>query len=546
MDRAPVFQAGASRYRFRRFRGRPTVSVIYSPREFREVIDRECGRAARFHSRFSLAIFEVGAHDENSALIRRFVRTLHNRCRTTDEIGWYRRGQIGVMMPFTPLEGAQQLAQHIANLISSFTPPPPFTIYSYPSSNWPTHHRLAKVLTYLNLFALAGRMFTMPTPKSGEFHSLLTRERSRADRNGNVFSLIIFRMAHLPPGISVQRLLLMSLGSRLRATDEFGWFDDRHIGAIIPYASGQSARRIAENICHDMSLPANKETFIIYTYPENWFSDQLSELSLQPKPITQTEQLALTLPGDSPADALPGDAASKLEETGQSAFLFRPLPLWKRALDLVASLTALILFSPLFLLAVILIRLFSPGPVLFRQERIGYMQRPFTLFKFRTMELQSDSSTHAQYMRKLIVKDSESRPMNKLENSPNIIRYGRLLRMSCIDELPQLFNVLRGEMSMVGPRPCLPYEADEYLRWQARRFDSVPGLTGLWQVMGKNRTTFKEMIRLDINYAQNLSLWLDLKILLLTPTAIIRQIMDKPAPDEIDADQPLTSGEKTR
>jgi len=90
------------------------------------------------------------------------------------------------------------------------------------------------------------------------------------------------------------------------------------------------------------------------------------------------------------------------------------------------------------------------------------------------------------------VKDSESLPMNKRENSPRIIRYGRLLRASCIDELPQLFNVLRGEMSMVGPRPCLPYEADEYLRWQVRRFDSVPGMTGLWQVMGKNRTTFKD------------------------------------------------------
>ncbi|MBM4314153.1 MAG: sugar transferase [Deltaproteobacteria bacterium] len=196
---------------------------------------------------------------------------------------------------------------------------------------------------------------------------------------------------------------------------------------------------------------------------------------------------------------------------------------------------------PLFLFAVILIKLVSPGPILFRQERIGYMGRAFTLFKFRTMEVSSDNSTHVQYMRKLIVKDSESLPMKKLENSPSIIPYGRLLRASCIDELPQLFNVLRGEMSMVGPRPCLPYEADEYQRWHARRFDSVPGMTGLWQVKGKNRTTFKEMIRLDINYTQNLSLWLDLKIILLTPVAIIRQFLHKPDSAEIGADHPATS-----
>lgn len=542
MDRASVTETGASRYRFRRFRGRPTVSVIYSPREFREIIDRECERAVRYHGRFSLAIFEVGARDENSVLIRRFVRTIHHRCRGTDEIGWYRPGQIGVMMPFTPLEGARQLAEHVSTLLSSLASPPPFTIYSYPSDNWPKRHRLEKFLTYLNIFALAGRLFILPTPKSGEFQALLARERSRADRNGNVFSLIIFRMANLPPGISIQRRMLLSLGSRLRDTDEFGWYDDRHLGAIIPYASGQSARRIAENICRDMSLPSNNETFIVYTYPESWFLDQRSDLLLEPGPLMQTEQLPLMPMEESPVGCLPNDAAVEQEEAGHKALLYRPLPLWKRTLDLVVSLTALILLSPLFLFAVILIKLVSPGPVLFKQERIGYMRRAFTLFKFRTMEVSSDTGTHARYVRKLIVKDSESRPMSKLESSPSIIRYGRLLRASCIDELPQLFNVLRGEMSMVGPRPCLDYEADEYLRWQVRRFDSVPGMTGLWQVKGKNRTTFKEMIRLDISYAQNLSLWLDLKILFLTPGAIIRQITDKPGPDEIGADQPMTSG----
>jgi lipopolysaccharide/colanic/teichoic acid biosynthesis glycosyltransferase len=531
MDGEPVLDTGAGRRLFRRFRGRSLAGVICSPREFREIIHRECVRAVRYHSRFSLAIFEVGTRDENSVLIRRFVRTIHRRFRDTDEIGWYRKGQIGVLMPFTPSEGARQLAEHVSELISSLTLPPPFTIYSYPSDNWPKRHRLEKFLPYLNLVAGLGRLFADPTTKSNEFHSLMARERGRADRNGNIFSLIIFKMANLPPGVSVQRRLLVSLGNRLRDIDEFGWYDERHLGAIIPYASRQNGQRIAESICRDLALPVSDETFVVYTYPDSWFSDERSDLSLKPIPVVPAKPSVKTLPTGSTVDS----------PTGGTTFLYQPLPLWKRSLDLAVSLTALILLSPLFLFALVLIKLASPGPAIFKQERIGHMRRAFTLYKFRTMEVGTDADAHAQHMRKLIVKDSESRPLSKLESGAQIIRYGRLLRATCIDELPQLFNVLCGEMSIVGPRPCLAYEADEYQRWHARRFDSVPGMTGLWQVMGKNRTTFKEMIRLDISYTQNLSLWLDLKIIVMTPIAIIRQILYKPGPAEIGADQPATS-----
>ena len=214
----------------------------------------------------------------------------------------------------------------------------------------------------------------------------------------------------------------MSLGSRLRDIDEYGWYDDRHLGAIIPYASGQNAQRIAESICRDMSLPAGNETFIVYTYPESWFSDERSDLSLKPGPIVKPESPVSTTPAGSAVDDPPNDAA----------FLYRPLPVWKRTLDLVVSLTVIILLSPLFLFATVLIKLVSPGPVLFKQVRIGHMRRAFTLFKFRTMEVGTDADVHAQHMRKLIVKDSESRPLSKLDNGQSIIRYGRLLRVSCI------------------------------------------------------------------------------------------------------------------
>jgi hypothetical protein len=290
----PVLDTEENRYKFWQFRGRPKDRVIYSRREFRESIDRECERIVRYHSRFSLAIFEVGSRYENSTSIHRFVRTIHQRFRNTDEIGWYRQSQIGVMMPLTPLEGAWQLAGQISNSCSSFTAPPPFTIYSYPSDNWPKRHRLENFFTSMNIFTRAGHLFTLPIPKSDKFHTLMARERGRADRNGNVFSLIIFRMANLPPGISAQRQVRLSLCSRLRDTDEFGWYSDRHLGVIIPYANRLNAHHIAESICSDLSLPANNETFTIYTYPENWFSDH----SLEPGPVVQSGPLALTTPVD--------------------------------------------------------------------------------------------------------------------------------------------------------------------------------------------------------------------------------------------------------
>jgi lipopolysaccharide/colanic/teichoic acid biosynthesis glycosyltransferase len=202
------------------------------------------------------------------------------------------------------------------------------------------------------------------------------------------------------------------------------------------------------------------------------------------------------------------------------------MPGWKRTLDLAGSLLALALLAPVFLLVAAIVRVGSTGPVLFRQERVGYARKTFTLLKFRTLKVDSDATDHSQHVRKLIVEDSEGKPMEKLDHTKDVIPLGKILRALCVDELPQLFNVLKGDMSLVGPRPCIPYEADEYLRWHARRFDSVPGMTGLWQVSGKNRTTFKEMIRFDINYEQNRSLWLDLKILLMTPAAIVMQTMD--------------------
>jgi lipopolysaccharide/colanic/teichoic acid biosynthesis glycosyltransferase len=173
----------------------------------------------------------------------------------------------------------------------------------------------------------------------------------------------------------------------------------------------------------------------------------------------------------------------------------------------------------------ILIKIVSPGPSLFRQERIGCRGKPFTIFKFRTMVVNADTGVHQGHLNRLM--DSNA-PMKKLDaaGDPRLIPCGLMLRSLGLDELPQIFNVIRGEMSLVGPRPCVPYEYANYTPQHRRRLEAVPGLTGLWQVNGKNRTTFQEMVDFDVSYSQNKSLLLDLKILFRTIPAIISQTKD--------------------
>jgi lipopolysaccharide/colanic/teichoic acid biosynthesis glycosyltransferase len=201
------------------------------------------------------------------------------------------------------------------------------------------------------------------------------------------------------------------------------------------------------------------------------------------------------------------------------------IPRWKRGLDIFLILLVLPLVLPLAVLIGIFIMLVSPGPILFRQERVGLLGRRFMCLKFRTMFVRAETASHEGYLSHLM--DSNA-PMQKLDNrgDSRIIPFGWLLRSSGLDELPQLINVLRGEMSLVGPRPCLPYESDKYLPWQRERFNTLPGLTGLWQVSGKNRTTFNEMMQLDIRYSRSKTLWMDLVIIFKTVPAMIGQMVE--------------------
>lgn len=202
----------------------------------------------------------------------------------------------------------------------------------------------------------------------------------------------------------------------------------------------------------------------------------------------------------------------------------------KRAIDFIGSLIGLVVLSPVFLIIVVLIRRESSGPAIFKQTRLGRNGKPFTFYKFRSMLEDSGSSVHENYIYELIHgQDVKATLANggekafKLTDDNRITRFGRFLRRTSLDELPQLINVLKGEMSLVGPRPAIPYEVKMYKDWYKRRLTVVPGITGLWQVSGRSELSFEDMVRLDIDYVDNWSLWSDIKILSKTIWVVLRR-----------------------
>jgi len=198
----------------------------------------------------------------------------------------------------------------------------------------------------------------------------------------------------------------------------------------------------------------------------------------------------------------------------------------RRSIDVVFSLGLLIVLAPVMIAIAIAIRIDSQGPALFRQRRVGYRGRTFTVLKFRSMCLDADPERHREYVTSLIrgtntQPDPTGKDLYKLTVDQRITRVGRWIRRWSLDELPQLVNVLGGTMAIVGPRPAIPYEVEEYPTWYLRRFDVKPGLTGLWQVNGRNERTYEEMVRLDVEYAERRSLFLDLSILARTPLVVL-------------------------
>ena len=207
-----------------------------------------------------------------------------------------------------------------------------------------------------------------------------------------------------------------------------------------------------------------------------------------------------------------------------SSKISRSSLLLKRTLDYVVALAMLVVFSPLMLLIAICIRLDTKGPALFRQQRLGYDMKHFTVLKFRTMGVDTDEEEHRRYIESTLTHEASpnSNGLYKLDRTSSVTRVGALLRKTSLDELPQLLNVLAGEMSLVGPRPCLEYETEGFAEHHFERFLMPPGLTGLWQVTARARSTFGEALDMDVAYVRGWSLSLDLRLLLKTPLSLVR------------------------
>ena len=347
------------------------------------------------------------------------------------------------------------------------------------------------------IFRLKANREALDINSAERFHAVLKSERFRSDRINKGFSIILFNFSNALKSPDYLISFMNIIKSKIRNYDEIGWFDENRIALLLPETSPENAKKVLNKILASLVLLNHIPDSTIINYPtQQW-------------------------------EFISGQPVNKELDINTAIADGYIMPLWKRAFDIIFCLTFLIILSPLMLLTALFIKIVSPGSVFFRQERVGQAGRIFNLLKFRTMTVNNDDSVHREYLKKLITcEGGGEQPMIKLDNDKRIIMFGKIIRKTCIDELPQFINVLFGDMSLVGPRPCIPYEAEEFLHWHKRRFDIVPGITGLWQVSGKNKTTFKEMIRFDIEYATNRSFLLDLKIIVKTPGVIIGQIFE--------------------
>ena len=370
------------------------------------------------------------------------------------------------------------------------------------------------------------------------FYRSLERERDRSDRFGLKFAVVSFDLKTVNFNGNYPNLFTKAVHSRIRVSDEIGWIDEQHIGLLLFNTEKEGAIRFVKDVRASIDNNATLPNYRLYVYPADANNNQKNFRNVvlpenedrrkYNKNVTKRLHPNLMHSDifDSTSRSSHTDSQTDLCQDLGNIFP-RKMPVWKRLLDIFGASIALVVFSPFFLIIPLLIKVLAPGPVFFKQERVGFGGCKFMFLKFRSMKVNADPTVHRQYWASLINCDEEvEKPMIKLDgHNSQIIPFFKFIRKTYLDELPQLINVLRGEMSLIGPRPPIPYEVAVYSRWHNGRFDIVPGMTGLWQISGKNRLTFKEMVRLDINYCRNLSFVSDLKILLKTPLVILSEFL---------------------
>ena len=346
------------------------------------------------------------------------------------------------------------------------------------------------------------------------FAQALAVERKRTERTKSPFLLMLLeidgdnvRKTSAAPLITTTSVL----ASFSRDTDLVGWYKDREVLGVIYTGLHAGDKRAIIN-----TFRSKMHNVLQAELPEDVFSRIRVSFHIFPDDWEHGQ------PGRPSNEALYPDLARK---DNRNRLMLQA----KRLIDIVGSLGMLIIFSPLFLVIALAVKLTSKGPIFFRQQRVGRYGKIFVFLKFRSMYVNNNTAVHEDYIKKLIANEAEpqasssEKPVFKIVNDKRITPLGKLLRRTSLDELPQFLNVLKGDMSLVGPRPPIPYELAAYKTWHRRRLLAVkPGITGLWQVTARSLVQFDDMVRLDLRYASVWSLWLDLKILLRTPAAVVK------------------------
>jgi lipopolysaccharide/colanic/teichoic acid biosynthesis glycosyltransferase len=354
------------------------------------------------------------------------------------------------------------------------------------------------------LYARIVRLFrrtrrSLPTELSelrsvDQLRGILHRERVRADRSGIGFTLLKFVTRDEATSPETLVCLAKILKRRLRCTDETGWLGEQQIGVVLPGTSVPGARSLANDVCQGFGelAPPHCE---LYCYPSD-STDQFPSSGNGSAAYGESEQ---------PVGAL-------------EPFFVQPMTLAKRAMDVVGAIVVLTLSAPIMLVAAAAVKLTSPGPIVFRQMRAGRGSQPFWMYKFRTMVANADALKAD--LRSMSEQDG---PAFKLRNDPRITKVGNFLRRTSVDELPQLWNVLKGDMSLVGPRPLPCDESAACAAWHRERLSVTPGLTCIWQVKGRSQVTFDEWMCMDLRYIRSRNFWYDVKLLFQTLLVVLRQ-----------------------
>ena len=450
-----------------------SLASLPSPDQVERLISREVARAERNGLHFSLVLFRVRRGGRLKLNERRLALTLLRRVRLTDEVGWFNEDHLCALLPDTSSEGARIFADSVCAQIARKGPRPLSSLYSYPF-NW------------------IGSNDDDDNSRGPDRSGQPTGSRSTDARHGD------------------------SRGGRHAPVSQDAIHSNRlGLSDIV----GEDAPAPGNDDCRLNTLtytpgPADSGTLLRT-------GGVSSRLNLRdeggPVAVLEEPRVSFARPQMQPADRPDWSASTGPAEVKHlHQLLVRRMPFWKRVLDITGAAIALSIFSPMLIAAAVAIKLSSPGPVIFKQRRAGLGGRAFTIFKFRTMCIDAEAKKRA-----LRQHSEQDGPAFKMTRDPRVTRIGQLLRKTSIDELPQLFNVLKGDMSLVGPRPLPLDEQSAAETWQQRRLDVTPGLTCIWQITGRSQVTFSEWVRMDVKYMRRRTVLHDLSILFKTVPAVL-------------------------